>query len=123
MPNIIDRADLRTVTTQDIRREHSAAGFHFFDQAAMRFFSSRVLPTVHTDGHRLLFVTSERDTWIDAPRRYTVREFDPTTAEIITHGFQQYPTAADAHAAARDIPAAEGCQICQDSWAFRGESV
>lgn len=121
MPNIIDRADLRTVTTQEIRREHSAAGFHFFDQAAMRFFSSRVLPTVHTDGHRLLFVTSERDG--DNPRLYTVREFDPTTAEILTHGFQAHPTAANAHAAARDILAAEGCQICQDSWAFRGESV
>ena len=103
MPNIIDRADLRTVTTWDIRRENSAAGFHFFDQAAMRWFSSRVLPTIHTDGSRLLFVTSERDTWNDKPRLYTVREFDLTTAEIITHGFQAHPTAADAHAAARDI--------------------
>ena len=103
MPNIIDRADYRTVTTWEIRRENSAAGFHFFDQATMRFFSSRVLPTVHTDGLRLLFVTSERDEQRNQPRRYTVREFDPTTAEIISHGFQNHATAAAAHAEARNI--------------------
>ena len=111
---------MNTPTIWDIRRAHAAAGFHFFDQAAMRFFGSRILPTVHTDGHRVLFVTSER--YDDrTPRLYTVREFDPTTARIDTVGdFQGYTTARQAHAAARAELAATACGICAERAAFQG---
>ena len=114
---------MNTPTIWDIRRANAAAGFHYFDRPTMRFFDSRVLPTVHTNGHRVLFVTSERDDHRakPKPRLYTVREFDPTTARIDTVGdFQGYTTARQAHAAARAELAATACDICAQRAAFQG---
>lgn len=45
-------------------------GSHFFSKNTMRFFSSRILPTIYGGKY---FVTSERDTYSDRPRAYTVR--------------------------------------------------
>ena len=53
-----------------IKYDARQCGSHFFDEGAMRFFNSRVLPTVY--GGRF-FITSER--FDDStPRRYTLRE-------------------------------------------------
>ena len=67
-------------TADDIRAIADRAGSHFFDADTMRFFSSRLLDGVRAldgnatePGRRYLFVTSERDTYSDQPRRYTVR--------------------------------------------------
>jgi ribosomal protein S27AE len=54
---------------EDAKRFNS----HFFDESTMRFFSSRILPTVY--GGRY-FITSERDVYRDSnPRVYTIRKY------------------------------------------------
>jgi hypothetical protein len=59
-------------TIAAIRRRNREFGAHFFDADTMRFFRSRVLPTVHVGTDRAFFVTSEQYD-DDAPRLYTVR--------------------------------------------------
>jgi len=53
-----------------IIRDAEARGSHFFSASTMRFFSSRILPTIYGGKY---FITSERDTYSDRPRYYTVR--------------------------------------------------
>lgn len=54
---------------EDAKRFNS----HFFDKSPMRFFSSKILPTVY--GGRY-FITSERDVYRDSnPRVYTIRNY------------------------------------------------
>jgi hypothetical protein len=65
MKNLTHYSDIDSIK-YDARQN----GSHFFDPSAMRFFNSRILPTVY--GGRF-FITSER--FDDAtPRAYTVRE-------------------------------------------------
>ncbi len=58
----------------NIKQANREAGFYFFSPDSMRFFDSRVLPTVY--GGRF-FITSERSGFDDPTRTYTVREFMP----------------------------------------------
>lgn len=92
----------RVPTIEQIRQANHDAGFHFFDAGAMRFFRSRILPTVYAGEGGIYFVTSEqfechypenrRD-----PRRYTVRQFLPKMGNVETVGaFQQYAAAEEA---------------------------
>ena len=93
---------IEDIDIDDIKRENTRAGYHFFSPETMAFFRSRVLPTVHTNGARVLFVTSEQS-W-DSARLYTVREFHPDTCNVTTWGgypTNRYDTAKAAHAAAR----------------------
>jgi hypothetical protein len=54
--------------------EATHAGSHFFDESTLRFFSSRILPTVYGGCY---FITSERDTYRDSnPRLYTIRKYE-----------------------------------------------
>lgn len=89
-------------TISDVRAANRAAGFHFFDRATIRFFGSSVVSTLYKN---LCFVTRELD-YNGTQYLYTVRQFDPETAQIETVGnFQQYTTIQAARAAAKIVPA------------------
>lgn len=77
-----------------LRYDARQRGSHFFDEGAMRFFNSRVLPTVY--GGRY-FITSER--FDDStPRRYTLREC--LNGQILDASkFQEFATRREAIAA------------------------
>jgi hypothetical protein len=76
------------MTIAEIKQANYAAGQHFFERSTMRFFSSTVLPYVYNGPGGIFFVTSEQfhGSQGSAPRRYTVRQFMPETAEIKTFG-------------------------------------
>ena len=78
-----------------VRTANINAGFHFFDQDTLRFFSSRVSDDLY--GGRF-FVTSERTP--DGPRQYTVRMVDDNASVTTVGEFRQYPTHYAAHRAA-----------------------
>lgn len=82
----------------EVKSMNIAAGYHFFDRAAMRFFRSRICSGLYKN---LCFVTSEID-WSDN-RRYSVRRFclDDCTIETIGE-FHSYPTLSAAREAARN---------------------
>lgn len=67
-----------------IKAAAHAAGSHWFDKSSMRFFRSRILPEVYTGKGGIYFVTSEEGPY--GPRRYSIRKFDPETADIGTFG-------------------------------------
>jgi hypothetical protein len=70
-----------------IRRNHEA-GLHFFDPESKRFFNSAIGRRVFEGPGGVFFITSERfvGSTYTAPRRYTVRHFDPRTADVRTAG-------------------------------------
>lgn len=72
----------------DIIRRNREAGRHFFDPAARRFFRSVIGRHVYQGPGGVFFVTSERfgGPIETAPRRYTLRHFDPKTADVRTAG-------------------------------------
>jgi CMP-N-acetylneuraminic acid synthetase len=77
------------LTIDDIKRRNRDAGYHYFAPDTMRFFRSRVLPTVYQGPGGIYFVTSEQfvgSNNVASPRRYTVRRFDTDTANIDTVG-------------------------------------
>lgn len=85
-----------------VQRVASAAGSHFFDRDAMRFFGSRVLGDAWRVGDVWLFVTSERFRGYGEPdgeRRYTVRVYKRGSMGDIG-GFQQFASAYAAKRAA-----------------------
>jgi hypothetical protein len=97
------RDDLWTMTA--IRQANADAGRHFFEPETLRFFRSRIVSqSPHQGPGGIYFVTSERFVLSSGPakpRRYTVREFNPETGDIVTHGrFQQYKSAQKAREAA-----------------------
>ena len=75
-------------TASEIKAASKAAGSHFFDRSTMRFFRSRILPTVYHGPGGCYFVTSEQyiGSQYTEPRKYTVRKFDVETADIDTVG-------------------------------------
>jgi hypothetical protein len=79
-----------------IKRANAESGFYFFSPDAMRFFSSRVLPTVYAGR---FFITSERRGFTDYGRAYTVREFMPDGSIEEIGEFGEHNTAAQARAA------------------------
>lgn len=85
----------------EVIQDAKQAGSHFFDTATMKFFSSRILPTLHNGRY---FITSERDVYRDSnPRMYTVREY-LGAGEIGTVGsFGQYRTRQQAQSAIRKL--------------------
>lgn len=88
-------------TISEIKAANKAAGQHFFDPDAMRFFRSRVLRGVI--GGRF-FITSEQFVPSDGtpePRRYTIRVIDERGHVDTLGDFQAYSTPAQARAAAR----------------------
>jgi hypothetical protein len=82
-------------TIQEIKQRNRDAGQHFFDEASMRFFNSRI--SGQTFGN--YFVTSEKGP--SGIRAYTVR-FQDDDGHIWTLGeFQEYDTLESALQAAR----------------------
>lgn len=110
-PQALDPRNPRTIAS--IQAANSAAGFHFFDPPAMRFFRSRVLSGVAEGPGGVFFVTSERfvpssGPSRDFPRRYTVRRALASGAIADGSEFQGFATAAAARRAARKLAAGEG---------------
>lgn len=68
----------------DIERANYNAGFHWFDASTTRFFRSRVLKTVYQGKGGVFFVSSEKGP--HGERRFTIRKFNPMTADISTFG-------------------------------------
>lgn len=71
-------------STQDIIRQHKG---HYFEAGTMRFFRSRVLSDCFEGKTEVYFVTSEQFRGSDgvcAPRKYTVRAYNPETDNIRT---------------------------------------
>ena len=82
-----------------IKAKAEQAGNHFFDEDAMRFWDSRVLPSsfVKVTGDVYRFVTSEKN-W-QSDRRYTIREVDMRNGRFVVNtigNFQQYATGREA---------------------------
>lgn len=71
-------------TMDDIKSACRVRGSHWFDPGAMRYFKCRILDTVYQGTGGVYFVSSEK--YNDHPRRYTVRKFDPESADISTVG-------------------------------------
>lgn len=74
----------KTWTVNAIKDAVRATGSHWFDPDTMRFFGTKVLPTVYQGPGGIFFVTSDHD--FQRVRKYTVRQFDPIKAEIDTYG-------------------------------------
>ena len=101
------KTDYWYTSINEIRYEAQRAGSHFFDADSMRFFGSRILPTVY--GGRY-FVTSEQDRYGNGAKAYTVRVCREN-GHIDTVGeFQAYATRAQAVAAVRRILSEAGQQ-------------
>ena len=82
-------------TITEIKQRNKEVGQHFFDEATMNFFESKV--SNKTFGN--YFVTSECGP--SGMRRYTVRIFDPNTGSVDTHGhFQVFDTLREAQSVA-----------------------
>jgi len=100
-----DQSNCNHVCIEEIMQHNIQIGQYFFDKAAMRFFSSRILPTIY--GGRF-FVSSEQDkhehgAWV-GERRYTIREC--VNGRIVSrseHG--EFATVQDAKNAAREFVA------------------
>ena len=87
-------------TIADVRRANFAAGYYFFSRATMKFFGSSVVSILYKNR---CFVT--RELGYDLTRYYyTVRRFDPQTAQIDTVGeFQGYDSLTAAREAAKGV--------------------
>jgi hypothetical protein len=85
----------------DIQRANRDAGHRFFSPDTMRFFGSRVMPTVYAGR---FFITSERSGFdYNSPRTYTVREFFPDASIETVGEFNAYKTPAQARAAIKRL--------------------
>jgi len=71
-------------TIDEIERANHNAGGHWFDAGSKRFFRSRVLETVYQGPSGIFFVSSEKGP--SGKRLFTVREFDPGSANVKTFG-------------------------------------
>ncbi len=69
-----------------IKQTNQEHGFHFFDSSTMRFFRSRVLSQTFEGKDTVYFVTSEQFVGSEytAPRKYTVRRFNPESGDVRT---------------------------------------
>lgn len=76
-------------TMTAIKAANKAAGRYWFEPGTLRFFDSHVGQTVYQGAGGVYFVSSERfhgSRGYSAPRRYTVRQFDPETGAVDTVG-------------------------------------
>jgi hypothetical protein len=88
------------ISIKSMKARNKAAGFHWFDKAAMRFFNTAIETVPNKD---YIFITSD---YMDDPaeKRYTLRWFDPQTSKVETLGdFQAYETIEQARQARRGV--------------------
>ena len=101
---------MRYESMAQVRAANAAAGGHWFEPAALRFFGSRISETLY--GGRF-FVTSEQDrhggAW-DGERRYTVREALPGGRIETVGRFGEFGTRREAVAFARQCVRALGAE-------------
>src|SRR5689334_10441256 len=98
------------MTIQQIREANERVGRFFFSPDTMRFFLSRVLPTVYEGVGGTYFITSEQFVGSEStgPRRYTVRRAE-ADGEINTATVFNQLTVAKARIAASML--AQGHQL------------
>lgn len=72
-------------TIGQIKSANAAAGQHFFDRSSMKFFHSKVYPSVYSGPGGVYFVTSE---YPDTPSqtKYAVRQFHPDSGKVNSVG-------------------------------------
>lgn len=81
----------------EIKDANKAAGMHFFSADTLKFFHSKIFPTVYQGPGGVFFVTSEyRDSPSD--REYKVRQFNVSNAHIRTEATYKDQKSAMAHA-------------------------
>src|ERR1700689_5396413 len=93
-------------TIADIKQANRAAGWHFFERATMRFFGSKILPYAYCGPNGVYFVTSEQfhpSQGQPMPRKYTVRRFNPETADVDTIGKFNYQSRQTAREVAKQL--------------------
>lgn len=79
-------------------------GFRFFSDSNMKAFSSRVSQNAIVCGIFGYFVSSERDTYTDQPRLYTIRKINLVTGEVKdVSEFQEYSTLKRASSAMKKV--------------------
>ena len=83
----------------ELRSMADAAGSHWFDRSNMRFFRSRIMPTIYAGTGGVYFLSSEQPP--DGARKFSVRAFDVETADITTVGNHCSMTGREAAALAR----------------------
>jgi len=72
----INLSNIRSIS--GIKKANKEAGYHFFDEGALRFFNSRIDQKVYNGPGGIYFVTSEEfvdSNWKSYGRFYTVRQF------------------------------------------------
>jgi len=72
-----------------IKSANRQAGYHFFDPESMRFFNSKVYPTVYEGPDGIYFVTHEifeSSDRVTVEKQFKVRQFDPANGKVTTHG-------------------------------------
>ena len=74
---------------REVAEANRAAGWHWFDKSAMRFFGTRLETEIITRGERQFFISSEQRE-PDTDRRYTIREVLPTGKVETVGEFMQY---------------------------------
>ena len=73
-------------TIKEIKQANRSRGYHFFDDASMKFFNSRIETGVL---HGEYFITSEQFNYT-SPRLFTIRKVK-ANGQVITIGeFQHY---------------------------------
>lgn len=99
-----------------------AAGSHFFDRGNVRFFNSRTLPSVYSGPGGVFFVTSEQYDDRSA-RRFTVRKYNPETADISSFGEFNKMSQSEAQALARRAAKASPalCPTCAGDGVKHGQ--
>jgi hypothetical protein len=85
----------RLWTIDEIKDANRRHGLNWFSADSMRFFRSRISRTVYQGAGGVFFVSSERfvgSNGVPAPRKYTVRQFNPETGAIDTvSAFNELP--------------------------------
>lgn len=101
--NTTDRKQYTSIN--QIISEAERAGSYFFSKSTLRFFSSRILPTIYGGCY---FITSERDNYRDSnPRFYTIRKYEGGLKVETVGEFCQFKTRAQAVAAVNKLIKAE----------------
>lgn len=99
-------SEFKTWTINAIKDAVRAKGSHWFDPDTMRFFKTRISDKVYQGQGGVYFVTSEEDP--SGKRAYSVRSFDPATANIDTVGDFHSMDRSQAHREARRLAGAGG---------------
>jgi hypothetical protein len=96
---------ISTMTLSEFVEASKDAGYHFFSDSTMAFFSSEVHGDIYMVGETGYFVTSEQDpngfAW-DGERRFTVRQAVSLTEVRTVSEFGEFSTEAEAWASVPD---------------------